>query len=79
MKQREDYNVYRVETYYGECGEVTKRSHFAGKTKAVSKAQAENNVRFRHNGESPSILSFDLGRDTALDITYRAVLARDDT
>ena len=45
MKQREDYNVYRVETYYGECGEVTKRSHFAGKTKAVSKAQAENNVR----------------------------------
>lgn len=75
---KEQYNVYLITTFYGECGEVSENQQFIGKTWALSKAQAENNVRFRSEGAKPAFASYDTGRDTCIDYSYRAVLASGD-
>ena len=74
-KRKEHYDVYLVSTYYGEFGEVNGSRKYVGETWAVSKAQAENNVRFRHEGAKRSYDLHDWGRDTCMVYTYEAVPA----
>lgn len=49
MKRK--YQVYLVRRGYGCYGSMM---FHVGNTMAVSEAQAENNVRFRHNGAVPA-------------------------
>lgn len=45
------YNVYRLETYSCDGGEVKKCKIYVGQTGATSKGQACNNVRYRTRGK----------------------------
>lgn len=78
-RKKEKYNVYFVVTYHSnEYGSYETERRFAGETYAVSKAQAENNVRFRINGAVPWSIAHDLPGDESVEASYEAVLANED-
>lgn len=76
-KPKHWYNVYRIETYFGPCGEMETNRYYIGQSYAVSPAKASCNVQYNLYGKAFYCGGdvIDLGCDAGMDISFEAVLA----
>ena len=74
------WNVYRIETYYGECGEVRELTrNKIGSSRAASAKKAICNVQYHVYGKAVygGGYTTDTGMDTCVDTTFEAVMAEE--
>ena len=76
-REKQLYNVYRVETF-GNCEGAKERRTYIGATWAVSEEKARANVEYRERGRAMyrGVAEFDLGAENWADIHYEAELTQ---
>jgi hypothetical protein len=75
MNIKRKYKVYLVAYTFEEYSYNQISKEYIGETWAVSKLQAQNNMRYRCGNRSYSQLYLDIGNDNAIDYRFEAELA----
>jgi hypothetical protein len=70
---KKKYNVYLVGKTDTENGYEEVFRNYVGNTIAISKAKAENNIRYRLGNHSYSQLHLDTYADNCIDFYYEAI------